>query len=122
MTRSRSASPSMSLCKFLATESGSIKDGSGLVGCRLGPALRLLHMTCPLSTQNLAHTKQCLNPGRPAKHKGSYTVVKWGRVEWARLCSNGTGVSQEGPGHLQGPGHRLPGIQDMEQEPIPRSW
>ena len=39
MSWSRNASPSMSTGEFLDTESGSVKDGSGLVGCRLRSVL-----------------------------------------------------------------------------------
>lgn len=108
----------MSTGKFLATESESIKDGSGLVGCLLGPGLRLLRMTCPLSTQNLAHTKQRLSPGRP-KHKCSYKVEKRGRLEGAGLCSNGTRVFQEDPGHYRVQGMGFLGSRTWNKNPFP---
>lgn len=72
--------------------------------------------TCPLSTQNLAHTKQRLSPGRPAEHKCSYKAEK---LEGAGLCSSGTSVSQEDPGHYRVQGKGFLGFRAWNKNPFP---
>ena len=71
---------------------------------------------CPLSTQNLAHTKQRLSPGRPAKHKCSYKAEK---LEGVGLCSSGTSVSQEDPGHYRVQGKGFLGSRTWNKNPFP---
>ena len=68
------------------------------------------------STQNLAHTKQRLSPGRPAKHKYSYKAEK---LEGVGLCSSGTSVSQEDPGHYRVQGKGFLGSRIWNKNPFP---
>ena len=105
MSWSRNASPSMSTGECLDTESGSVKDGSGLVGCRLRSVL--------------FPDKTWLTPSSVYVLEDLLNTSAVTKLEGAGLCSSGTSVSQEDPGHDRVQGKGFLGSRTWNKNPFP---